>query len=68
MRMEAWNDATTHARHFRIDLTDADIIEAYGKMTPHDRLELDYFGRSDASLEERLMGLQVYARVLERDD
>lgn len=60
-----WKEPSTLERHVHIVLSDRDVLEAYGKMTRYDRMELDYFGRADATVEEKLMALQVYARTLE---
>jgi len=66
MYIERIVNPLTRDRHYSIMLTERDIEDVYKNMTYHEKMELEYFGRKSATIEETLMGLQVCARVLER--
>lgn len=67
MELLSWENPVDLTHTYQLKFSYNDLIDAYGKMTYADKQELMYFGRSDASVEERLMGLQVIVRALERE-
>lgn len=66
MLLEEFNDPTSLSRVYKLTITDKDLHDIYLKMTPYDKMMVEYCGRDESTLEEKLMGLQVYARVLEQ--
>lgn len=65
MKFEWWRDPTTNNHEVRIILTDEDMINAYPILMKDHWIEYHYFTRPGTSIEEKLMLLQLYARVLE---
>ena len=58
------SDADDIEFRVRLEITRADVLGAR-PFDEGDRLMLEAFGRDDASIEERLMGLQIWARAIE---
>lgn len=65
MELTTYRDPVNRNRIFTIIITDDDVFNAYPVILKRHKTELDYFTRPNASIEERLMALQLYARVLE---
>jgi len=59
-------DPTTRERIITITLTDYDIANAHKHFSEMDRRCLREWGIEESSIEEKLMALQLYARVLEK--
>lgn len=66
MYLERVQHPTTLEIRYSLYISDIDICSA--KLTPIDHECLHYFGRHDATVEERLMGLQILARAIEETE
>ena len=66
MYIERVDNPAYDDRIYKCVLTRKDVMDVLDNVTSHERMELDFFGREGATLEDTLMGLQVCARVLAR--
>lgn len=64
MRLEHRPDFETQQEVYTLTLEREDMQRLW-PLHDHDMAMLKYFAREEASIEERLMGLQVLARVIE---
>lgn len=65
MELKCWVDTVVHETCYALTITDEDLLTLNRDIINNSKLELDYFSRKDASIEERLMGLQILARAIE---
>ena len=66
MNLTAWKHPVTGERTFTLTISDAEMYTAFDRFTRSERMEaMPFFDRPDASIEERLMGLQIITRHIE---
>lgn len=65
MRLDYWKNPTTGTRNIQITIPESDIADIGPEFFKRHKLELDYLNRSDASIEEKLMALQIIARGID---
>lgn len=68
MKLEYWIDPISLEKHYHLVITDYEIIKVGPTFFRSHQVEFDYFNREDASIEERLMGLQLLARGIEENN
>lgn len=64
MEIEFQRDFASGDLRVRLYISGGDM-ESMEHLKPTDNLMLKEFGRADATIEERLMGLQILARMVE---
>ena len=59
-----WTNPSNQDREIRVVITENDVLDALGEMDSIDRYCLSEWSEDKASIEERLMALQLVARKL----
>jgi hypothetical protein len=65
MKLTASETPQTGDRTYTLTISATDL-ESMAPLDKHDKFALEQFNREVTSIEERLMGLQILARAIER--
>jgi hypothetical protein len=65
MELETWVEPYNGTRHIHLKITEREWVCAYCEFDQFDKMMVANFARDSASIEEFLMGLQVYVRKIE---
>lgn len=66
MEIKREKNPITGDTKFTLILTESDYLKT--NFDGHDRYLIEYFGREGATIEERLMGLQIIAKAVEESE